>query len=203
VRRLRGGLVFKARRLCVLLNSRFESNTEEEGFATSASERRGNNLNAFEDFYLKAKALTVLFNVPYSRDGVSVKKTRHQSEESGPESRENRLWLQVSPLPLHCVKSLRPSYTGFSGHPTRGCIPRASERRENNLKALEDFYLKAKALTVLLNVPYSRDGGSVKKTRHQSEESESASREKSPLPHARLFEPPSKVNFGRFFNIWR
>ena len=35
VQRFRGGLVFKAHRLCVSLKSRFESNTEEEEFETS------------------------------------------------------------------------------------------------------------------------------------------------------------------------
>jgi len=57
VQRFRGGLVFKAHRLCVSLNSRLESNKEErEGLAPSLSERRGNNLTGFKDVYLKAKA---------------------------------------------------------------------------------------------------------------------------------------------------
>jgi len=37
VQRFRGGLVFKAHRLCVSLNSRRESNKEEEGYVTLKS----------------------------------------------------------------------------------------------------------------------------------------------------------------------
>jgi len=37
VQRFRGGLVFKAQRLCVSLNCRLESNKEEEKFRVSGS----------------------------------------------------------------------------------------------------------------------------------------------------------------------
>jgi len=57
------------------------------------------------------------------------------------------------------------------------------------------------ALTVFLNEQYSLVGGSVEKTQHQKEESEPASRKKSPPPHARPFEPQSKSQSSEIFQI--
>ena len=60
VQRFRGGLVFKAHRLCESLNSRFESNKEKEEElrlhameSPSITEREGNTLKGFNDVHPK------------------------------------------------------------------------------------------------------------------------------------------------------
>ena len=56
--RFRGGLVVKAHRLCVSLNSRLESNeeTKEKKESVAASGRGGNNVEGVKDSRLKVKA---------------------------------------------------------------------------------------------------------------------------------------------------
>ena len=76
VKWFRGGLVFKAHRLCVSLNSRLASNKEEEervwGFYSAAnSERRGNILNLLPKRQGQNLALTDLC-VPCSLDSGRI-----------------------------------------------------------------------------------------------------------------------------------
>jgi len=63
VQRFRGGLVFKAHRLCALLNSRLASNKEEEeGHLEEPLSSEEGTTYWFEDFYLRILVYLVIYD---------------------------------------------------------------------------------------------------------------------------------------------
>ena len=102
MQRFRGGLVFKAHRLCVSLNSRLESNREEGlGVETHILSFSFQVYSQFKNYYLTemcsgseaVSCLRLIDFVCHSTLGLKVIKQRRRSEDSGGDASDGGVGL--------------------------------------------------------------------------------------------------------------